>query len=64
MEVNGMRQRRLGDKTKNLHVRLTPIELEQLDMVAKKTGKTKTDVIRECIRMKFNLSHSNVDLDI
>lgn len=59
-----MRQRRLGDKTKRLNVRLTAIELEQLDMVSKKTGKTKTDVIRECIRMKFNLSNSNIDLDI
>lgn len=56
--------KRPGDKTKRLNVRLTEMELDQLNAIVEKTGKSKTEIIREGIRMKFNLSKANMNLDI
>lgn len=53
--------KRYGDKTSRLSVRLTPTELEQLETVARKTGKTKTDIIREGIQIKYNLAKNTSD---
>lgn len=63
MEVKDM-GKRPGDKTKRLNVRLTEMELDQLNAIVEKTGKSKTEIIREGIRMKFDLSKANMNLDI
>jgi predicted DNA-binding protein len=48
--------KRLGDKTKRLEVRLTNEEFEQLEFASEKYGKSKTDIIRDGIRMNYNLA--------
>lgn len=43
-------------KTEGMFIRLSREEIEQLEFISTKTGKSKSDVIRDGIRIKYNLA--------
>lgn len=57
------RKRRLGDRTHTVTFRCTEKEYEELKLTAERNGQSHTDVIRDGIRMKYNLSNAGINLD-
>lgn len=43
--------KRFGDKTNRFEIRLSDSELDELELTARLTEKTKTEIIREGIRL-------------
>lgn len=50
-------------KSEGMFVRLSREEIEQLEFIAAKTGKSKSDVIRDGIRIKYNLASYATNYD-
>lgn len=50
------RPRKENPKSERVNIRLNAEEREMLSFIAYKTGKKHTDIIREALKMKYNLT--------
>ena len=55
VKSNAGRPKETGSRNKQYRLRMTDEEFETLDVLSSETGESKSDIIREALRMYRNL---------